>query len=281
MSHEIAVQAQPLPDKMQFAKALAEAGMIPKVYQRQPANVLVAIELGEALGIRPIVAINEINVINGTPAPSASLMASLARNAGHKVRVTGDKDSATCVIVRADDPSYEHTATWDVKKAKDAGLWGRGHWSKDPATMLKWRAISECVRFACSEVLGGLRYTPEEVLEFNPPRQVSSQRVTPQPAQPDQQQSQPVSGMDQLAAAVEPVTVDPESFLARVEQTTDVDELRSLWMDATRLPADQVEDVRAIIQARVTLAQDQPEPEPQPEPKQPTLDGEIVEDGAA
>lgn len=276
MSHEIAVQAQPLPDKMQFAKALAEAGMIPKVYQRQPANVLVAIELGEALGIRPIVAINEINVINGTPAPSASLMASLARNAGHKVRVTGDKDSATCVIVRADDPDYEHTATWDVQKAKDAGLWGRGHWSKDPATMLKWRAISECVRFACSEVLGGLRYTPEEVLEFNPSQQVPSQRATPQPANP----SQPVSGMDQLAAAVEPVTVDPDSFLARVEQTTDVDELRSLWMDAARLPADQVEDVRAIITARVTLAQDQPEPEPSPEPEL-TLDGEIVEDGAA
>ena len=280
MSHEIAVQQQPLPDKMQFAKALAEAGMIPKVYQRQPANVLVAIELGEALGIRPIVAINEINVINGTPAPSASLMASLARNAGHKVRVTGDKESATCIIVRADDPDYEHTATWDVKKAKDAGLWGRGHWSKDPATMLKWRAISECVRFACSEVLGGLKYTPEEVSEFTQPaQQVQSQRV--QPEQQSQQQSGPVSGMDQLAAAVEPATVDPESFLARVEQTTDVDGLRSLWMDAARLPADQVEDVRAIITARVTLAQDQPEPEPESGPEQPTLDGEIVEDGAA
>lgn len=280
MSHEIAVQAQPLPDKMQFAKALAEAGMIPKVYQRQPANVLVAIELGEALGIRPIVAINEINVINGTPAPSASLMASLARNAGHKVRVTGDKDSATCVIVRADDPDYEHTATWDVKKAKDAGLWGRGHWSKDPATMLKWRAISECVRFACSEVLGGLRYTPEEVLEFNPPQQVESQRVTQPPAQPSQQPERPQSGMDQLAAAVEqPAVVDVDSFLARVENTTDTDELRSLWTEAASLPAHEVKGARDLIEARVELAQMQTEPEPESE--QPTLDGEIVEDGAA
>ena len=42
------------------------------------------------------------------------------------------------------------------KKAQDAGLWGKGHWAKDPATMLRWRAISECVRMACPEVLGGL-----------------------------------------------------------------------------------------------------------------------------
>lgn len=162
------IEAAPLPDRMRYAEALAEASIIPQAFRRRPADVLVAIEYGNALGIAPIVALSEINVINGTPSLSASLMAALARQAGHKVRVTETDGDVTCTIVRGDDPEFEHIATWNEKKARAAGLWGKGHWGKDPVTMLRWRAISECVRFACSEVLGGLKYTPEEVADFSP-----------------------------------------------------------------------------------------------------------------
>ncbi|MGD7788183.1 hypothetical protein ACQCX2_07645 [Propionibacteriaceae bacterium Y1700] len=169
------IESSSLPDRMEYAKALAQASIIPKAFQQRPADVLVAIEYGNALGIAPIVALSEINVIQGTPSLSASLMAALAREAGHKVRVSGDDKSATCTIVRKDDPDFEHTATWDEAKARAAGLWGKGHWGKDPGTMLQWRAISEAVRFACSEVLGGLRYTPEEVAEFTTSKPTVSQ----------------------------------------------------------------------------------------------------------
>lgn len=154
-------------DKIRAAEMLAVADMIPPTYKKNPGNLFMVIEMGEALGIHHMVAIQEINIISGRPALSASLMASLARAAGHTVRVSGDAESATCEIVRADDPGFTHSATWDVEKARKAGLWGRGHWSKDAATMLKWRAVAECVRFACSEVLGGLKYTPEEILDVD------------------------------------------------------------------------------------------------------------------
>lgn len=169
-------------EKIEFAKALSSASLLPKAFQQNPANILLAIELGDALGIAPIVAINEINVINGSPSLSASLMAALARQAGHKVRVTGDDHSATCIIVRADDRDFEHSATWDEAKAKAAGLWGKGHWTKDPGTMLRWRAIAECVRFACSEVLGGIRYTPEEMRDMAPESVTVHQVPEPKPA---------------------------------------------------------------------------------------------------
>lgn len=172
------IETSPLPDRMEYARALAGASIIPKAFQNRPADVLVAIEYGNALGIAPIVALSEINVIQGTPALSASLMAALARQAGHKVRVTGDNTTATCTITRGDDPDFEHTATWSEKKARDAGLWGKGHWGKDPGTMLRWRAIAECVRFACSEVLGGLKYSSDEVRDFTPPAAPAQHTVT-------------------------------------------------------------------------------------------------------
>lgn len=151
---------------MKYAQALAASTLLPEAFRGHPANALVAIEYGNALGMAPMVALSQINVIKGTPSLSAAMMAALARQAGHKVRTSGDHETATCRITRLDDPDYTHEATWTEQKARDAGLWGRGHWVKDPGTMLKWRAIAECVRFACPEVLGGLKYTPEEVSEF-------------------------------------------------------------------------------------------------------------------
>ncbi|MDV6274312.1 hypothetical protein R3Q06_12440 [Rhodococcus erythropolis] len=271
--NEIALANQPsLPEKMEFAKALAQAGMIPRVYQGAPANVLVAIEFGEALGIKPIVAINEINVINGTPSPSASLMASLARNAGHKVRVTGDASSATCEIVRVDDPEYTHTATWTQAKAQSAGLWGKGHWGKDPATMLKWRAISECVRFACSEVLGGLKYTPDEIENFDTPAQSRTQQVSSSRSASDR--------FDEKTAATEDLTVvvDVDSLMAAIEKCSTIKELESCYEQSLELPPHN----RSVVWARIKelkadiLALE--EAGQVSEPEQPTLDAEIVEE---
>lgn len=209
--NEIAVRTQ--ADKLSQAQLLADASLIPQAYRKNPANVFVAIEYGEALGIHPMVALSEINVIQGTPSLSASLMASLARNAGHKVRVYGDNTQATCEIVRSDDPEFTHTATWTEAKARAAGLWGKGHWGKDPGTMLRWRAISECVRFACSEVLGGIKYTPEEVRDFSPTNAPQNA------AQPPQEAQQPVTIRRQAPA--EDITVEEVPESETVEAVTD------------------------------------------------------------
>lgn len=155
-----------LPQKIEYAKVLAESGMIPKHYQKQPANVLVAMEYGQALGIAPIVAINQITVVNGGASMEAKLMISLARKAGHRVRLEGDETHAVCTIIRADDPDHESVVRWDEAKAKKAGLWGGGHWAKNPGLMLRYRAASECIRLTCPEVLAGITYTPEEVEEI-------------------------------------------------------------------------------------------------------------------
>lgn len=218
MSTDLTIhQPAPLAERKEYAETVAQSNLLPRAFQGRPADVLVAVEYGRALGIEPIVALSEINVISGTPSLSASMMAALTRQAGHKLRVDGNAEAATCVIIRSDDPDHEHTATWDVKKAKDAGLWGKGHWAKDPATMLRWRAISECVRFACSEVLGGLKYTPEEVREFTSNR--------PEPVQV--RASARASGNARLAQAIAPQPApepEPEVVDAEVEETTEAAE---------------------------------------------------------
>ena len=151
--------------RLQYAKALAEASIIPTQYQRKPANVLVAIETGNALGIPAIQALNSIAVINGRATLSADLMAAVVRRAGHRLRVREDgPESVTATLIRADDPDGAFTATWTREKATRAGLWGnRGPWTQYPTQMLRARAITEVCRQGASDALMGLVYTPEEL----------------------------------------------------------------------------------------------------------------------
>jgi hypothetical protein len=155
--------AAALPAKVQYAKALADSGLLPKQYQNWPANVLWAMEYGEMLGLSPMAAITGVHVIEGKPSASAGLISALVRRAGHKLRVRGDAKSATCQIVRADDPDYTFEVTFTMEDAKVAGLTGKSVWKQYGPSMLKARAITQCARDACEEALFGLHYTPEEL----------------------------------------------------------------------------------------------------------------------
>jgi hypothetical protein len=153
-----------LQDKVQYAERLASASLLPAAYKKQPANVLLAMEMGDAMGIPPIQAINEIHVIEGKPSASANLIGAMVRRAGHKLRVQGDDQSATAQIIRADDPDFTFEVTWTLERAKNAGLLsGKNNWAKYPAAMLKARAITEVARAATPDALYGVIYTPEEL----------------------------------------------------------------------------------------------------------------------
>ena len=158
----------PLNDRMNYAKALSVSDLLPKAYRNSPGNVLVAIEYGRALGLEPMAAIQGIHIVEGKPTASAQLIGALVRNAGHRLRVTGDDHQATATIVRSDDPDFEFTAVWTMERAAKAGLAGRGPWKTYPAAMLKARAVTEVSRDACPEVLSGVAYTEEELGHAKP-----------------------------------------------------------------------------------------------------------------
>ena len=169
----------PLADRMEYAKALAPSDLLPKQYRGNPANVLIAIEYGRALGLEPMAAIQGVHIVEGKPTASAQLIGALVRNAGHRLRVQGDDTGAVAVIVRADDPEFEFRAEWTMDRAKTAGLAGKSVWRQYPAAMLKARAITEVARDACPEILSGVAYTAEELGHDDAPKRVDTARLTP------------------------------------------------------------------------------------------------------
>ena len=143
------------------------------------------------LGLPPMAAMTGVHVIEGKPTASAGLISGLVRQAGHKLRVWGDNKSATCEITRSDDPEHPFTVTWTLRKepgdnpsAEVAELLGKKVWQQYPASMLKSRAITQCARDACEEILYGLHYTAEELGAEVDEDGVVVGEVVNEPAQP-------------------------------------------------------------------------------------------------
>lgn len=178
MSTDIELHQSSLSEQMEFARAVVtrpEGGarsLLPDSYRDNPGNVLIAVGLGQSMGLSPAESLYRIDVIQGKPTAGAELIAANVRKAGHKLRVkvTENPPSATCTIIRADDPDEPTTVTRDMEWAQKMGLSSKDNYKKQPATMLSWRAISACARLACPEALYGVAYTPDEMADMTPQR---------------------------------------------------------------------------------------------------------------
>lgn len=58
---------QNLDEALKFADYLANSDIVPKDFQKKPANILVAVQWGMELGLQPMQAMQSIAVINGRP----------------------------------------------------------------------------------------------------------------------------------------------------------------------------------------------------------------------
>lgn len=192
-----------LTASVEYARKLSASDLLPKAYQGKPQNVLLAVEYGRSLGLDPMTAINMTHVVQGKPTASAQLVGALVRRAGHTLRVRGDANTATCKIIRKDDPEFTFEVTWTMERAKTAGVLSNSVWKSYPQAMLKARAITECARDACPEVLAGIAYTAEEV--GGPVEVVEQQTATPELAVTDEGEALPIElGDIQDAEVVEP-----------------------------------------------------------------------------
>ena len=134
-------------DRIEHAKIVSQSSLIPAEYRGKPADIIWAMDIGDALGVPYTQVMQSMVVARGKMTMSADLMGAIVRRAGHKLRIHEDGNSVTASIVRADDPDYEFAVTWDEKKAREAGLWGnRGPWTQYPRQMLRARAITEVCR---------------------------------------------------------------------------------------------------------------------------------------
>lgn len=246
MSNDIALQQfkNDLDVQIKHAELMSQANMIPDKFKGNPANVLVAQELAKAMGETTWVTMSELYFVGNVPTFSAKYMRSRVRAAGHILREHYDPETmtATCTIIRSDDPDYEHVVSWNKAKAIQHGLWDKGHWKKNHELMLKNRAVSECVREACNEVMGGVDYTREEAEEMAPVKMTATRKQQPRSLQ---------AALESKPQPEGPVEDALSQVLARIEGAESRDDLTGIMQAAqSTLDDDEYDTARQVANAK-------------------------------
>jgi hypothetical protein len=167
------LRPQSFADLVQFANLAAKSSMVPPAYKGQPESIVLAVQMGDELGLAPMQSLQNISVINGRPAVWGDAVIGLCRQSAicrdivETVAGEGDKLVATCTAIRVGAEPI--VRSFSVEDAKKAGLWGKsGPWQQYPRRMLQMRARGFAVRDAFPDVLRGL-ITAEEAADI-PPR---------------------------------------------------------------------------------------------------------------
>lgn len=159
-----------MSDKLALADTLAKSGLVPSALKTKE-QVFVSLQWGHELGLSPMVAVNNIAVINGKPTLGADIQYALVRAHSEYAGIKWlrqDAEVAECEVSRNNGRFTEtFRGYFDMKMATAAGLNGKDNWKKYPARMLKHRAQSFALRDAFPDVLAGV-YTPEEMNEAEP-----------------------------------------------------------------------------------------------------------------
>ena len=157
-----------LQGKLEMAATLVKSGLMPQG-MNTPEKVLIALQMGHELGLKPMASIQNIAVINNRPTLKADILSAVAMNSGliEDIKIeyigNGNDESFGCkVTVKRKDIATPFVAVFTRKDAKIAGLYNKDNWRRYEKRMLKHRAMAFALRDAVSEVFAGI-YIPDEI----------------------------------------------------------------------------------------------------------------------
>ncbi|WP_335956410.1 transcriptional regulator [Acinetobacter bereziniae] len=152
-----------LQEAMKIADLLANSQIVPKDYQKNPGNILVAMQWGAEIGLQPLQAMQNIAVINGRPSLWGDAVLALVRSSGllEQFEETQTEDEATCIVKRKGHKAV--IKTFSKEDAKRAGLLSKqGPWSQYPKRMMQMRARGYALRDEFTDILKGFGVAEEE-----------------------------------------------------------------------------------------------------------------------
>lgn len=230
---------QTLDEAMQFAGMMSKSSIVPKDYQGNPGNVLVAVQWGMELGLQPLQAMQNIAVINGRPSIWGDAMLAIVRGSGLLESIKEDisETGAVCTIKRRGEDAVSREFT--IEDAKRAGLYGKqGPWQQHPKRMMQMRARAFALRDVFPDVLRGVNIA-EEARDMPVEKDMGAAEVVDTPQAPAASKTE--SLRNKVAAkrgkAGEEVTLD--SVLKAIEAAHNNADLTKAAEQAVKLGNDE------------------------------------------
>jgi hypothetical protein len=265
-----------LGEAMEMAKIMAQSSIVPKDYQGNPGNVLVAIQWGAEIGLPPLQAMQNIAVINGRPSIWGDAALAIVRSSGslEYIRETQTATEATCTIKRVGEP--EEVRTFSVEDSKRAGLSGKqGPWTQYPRRMMQMRARSWAIRDVFPDVLRGC-HIAEEAQDM-PERNMGDAKIVEDPSA-NRTESVKAKLAARTSKPADPPGPSLDAVLQAIADAQDLDSLKAV--PAAKLASDDDKaKARKAYKARAAeLKSETAKPEPEPlDLTPPTLVDSLIE----
>lgn len=182
------------------AKMLSSSSLIPKIYQGNIQNTMIALEMAHRIGASPLMVMQNLYVVHGNPGWSSAFIIASINSCGRfnslRFDLTGSGNDMKCVAwttekavkigegiknlgeaKKANLPVLEG-APISMKMAKDEGWLDKNgsKWKTMPELMIRYRAAAFWGRLYSPEIMMGMQ-TTEEVVDVD-------YREVAQPSQP-------------------------------------------------------------------------------------------------
>lgn len=157
-----------------IAKAFAASDLVPQQYRGNLPNCLIALEMANRMGASPLMIMQNLYVVHGTPGWSAKFLIATFNQSGRFSAIRYDFD-------RAKDGTPKGCRAWAIEKSTGEKLIGAtiniemaraegwsektgSKWKTMPEQMLMYRAAAFFVRTYAPELSMGLR-TLDEIID--------------------------------------------------------------------------------------------------------------------
>lgn len=217
------------------AKALAASTLVPKNYQGNLADCVVALELAQRIGASPLMVMQNLYIVHGRPVWSSQFLIAAVNQSGRFTALqyewtgTRGKDDWGCRAHAKDRATGERVQgpLVTIKTAKDEGWYQKSgsKWQSIPELMLMYRAAGWFARTNAPELTMGLQ-TQEEIHDVYDASQDGAGQFT-------------VTDLKAGGTVIDPTPADPEvpdertRTLAAIANTAD-EEIAALALDGAR-----------------------------------------------
>lgn len=155
------------------AKGLSASGLVPKAYENNVPNCLLAINIGRRLGCDPLTVMQNLDIIHGRPSWRAQFLVATFNGCGKftsiKYRFDGEKDEYGCTAYATEIATGEKIegpkVTWKMVKAEGWLEKNGSKWKTMPDLMFRYRAAAFLVRTTAPEISMGFG-TREEADDY-------------------------------------------------------------------------------------------------------------------
>jgi hypothetical protein len=165
---------------------LAKSTLVPKEYQGNAPNCLIALEYAMRTGFSPMMVMQNLYIVHGRPGWSSQFIIAAMNSCGRfkplQFDVSGEGDARGCVAWTEDkDGRRVESIKIDIIMAKKEGWYNKAgsKWQTMPEQMLRYRSASFLGRIYAPDILMGLQTVDEleDMQDVTPPKSALSDAI--------------------------------------------------------------------------------------------------------